>query len=85
MFLGGDDGLMPGSIEKLVHRIEETKVELITWSPPIYSYPKANSVHGKIKISRAGKGRYVDSREYLSRQARTLNYDCQSKKAKSKR
>ena len=74
MFLGGDDGLMPGSIERMVQRIEETRVDLITWNPPIFNYPGANSVYGKIKISRSGKGRYVDSRKYLLRQAKALNY-----------
>ncbi|MBP3060774.1 glycosyltransferase family 2 protein [Ectopseudomonas oleovorans] len=74
MFLGGDDGLMPGAIERLVQRIDETQVDLITWNPPIYTYPGANSIFGKIKLTRRTQGRYVDSREYLLRQAKVLNY-----------
>lgn len=74
MFLGGDDGLMPGAIERMVQRLEETQVDLITWNPPIFTYPGAKSLSGKIKISRGGRGRFVDSREYLLRQSKELNY-----------
>lgn len=74
LFLGGDDGLMPSSIERMVQRINETKVDLITWNPPIYTYPGTKSRYGNIKISKTGLSRFVNSNEYLLRQSKVLNY-----------
>jgi hypothetical protein len=74
MFLGGDDGLMPGAVERLIKIIELRNVDLITWNPPIYTYPGSKSVCGNIQFSRTGKDRYVSSNVYLERQAKFLNY-----------
>lgn len=42
MALGGDDGLTPGCIWRMYEIIKDTKKQLLTWTPAVYSYPIAN-------------------------------------------
>ena len=74
IFLGGDDGLMPGGIKRLAALICKTNAELITWNPPIYMYPGTKSDFGLIRIGRNRKSGYINSSNYLHRQAKCLNY-----------
>jgi len=74
LILGGDDGLMPGSIKKLAELIEKTQAELISWNTPIYSYPGTRTTNGQLIIPFGNKQYEVDSAVYLRRQAQKLNY-----------
>lgn len=72
--LGGDDGVMPEGVARLAKLISCTGAQLLTWHPPIYTYPGAVSTAGMVRIYRRRKSRFVTSGDYLRRQAAQLNY-----------
>jgi glycosyltransferase involved in cell wall biosynthesis len=72
--LGGDDGLMPGALNKIAKIIQEKGAELIAWDTPIYSYPNTRTENGQIIIPYRGKDRFVDSKEFLEKLYQTLSY-----------
>lgn len=74
LMLGGDDGLLPGSIKKLADLIEKTQAELVSWNTPIYSYPGTRTANGQLIIPFGNKQYEVNSSVYLQRQAKNLNY-----------
>jgi glycosyltransferase involved in cell wall biosynthesis len=74
LMLGGDDGLMPGSIKKLAEIIEKNEAELISWNTPIYSYPGTRTENGQLIVPFGNKQYEVDTSVYLKRQAQNLNY-----------
>jgi glycosyltransferase involved in cell wall biosynthesis len=74
LMLGGDDGLMPGSIKKLADIIEKNKAELISWNTPIFSYPGTRTVNGQLIVPFGNKQYEVNASVYLKRQAKNLNY-----------
>lgn len=39
MALGGDDGLTPGCITRMYEILKETKRDLLTWTPAMFTYP----------------------------------------------
>ena len=39
MALGGDDGILPGGINRMVTKFQETGTKLLVWSTPEYAYP----------------------------------------------
>ena len=72
--IGGDDGIMPHGISRMVQKFKETNVKLMTWNPPLFEYPREMRENGRFSISYV-KGDYmVESATYLSRQPQMLNY-----------
>lgn len=72
--IGGDDGIMPHGISKMVQKFKDTGVKLMTWNPPLFEYPRDMRKNGRFSVSHA-KGDYmVKSATYLSRQPQMLNY-----------
>jgi glycosyltransferase involved in cell wall biosynthesis len=74
MAIGGDDGIMPHGISRMVSKFKETGVKLLTWNPPLFEYPSSIRKNGRFSVSRV-KGDYmVKSAAYLARQPQLLNY-----------
>ena len=74
MALGGDDGIMPGGISRMVKKFKETGAKLMTWSPPDYVYPMEDYPNGHFSIYYKNNSHWVSSKIYLERQPRLLNY-----------
>lgn len=74
MALGGDDGIMPSGISRMVMKFKETGAKLMTWSPPDYVYPNEDYPNGHFSIYYKNNSHWVSSKDYLARQPRLLNY-----------
>lgn len=72
--LGGDDGLMPGGISGMRDGLLDTGLELLSWAAPLYTYPKVRGPDGQLMLYHPKKDRIVESRDFLARQAKHLNY-----------
>jgi glycosyltransferase involved in cell wall biosynthesis len=72
--LGSDDGLMPGGILGMRDALQQTRLEMLSWAAPLYAYPKVRGEDGQLMLYHPKKDKIVDSREFLKRQARRLNY-----------
>lgn len=72
--LGGDDGLLPHGIKGMGDALRETGQEMLTWAAPMFSYPNAKFDTGQLILHKPSKPRIVRSKDYLARQAGTLNY-----------
>lgn len=72
--LGGDDGIQPRGISRMVKKFQETGTKLMVWSPPEYAYPMDYYPNGHFSINYKAKSHWVSSKEYLGRQPLTLNY-----------
>lgn len=79
--LGGDDGLTPGAIWRMLSILKETNTKLLTWTPHLYSYPEEEGGPSILCIRRY-KNYYVKvlrSEDYLYKIANSFNYatsDC---------
>jgi len=75
MALGGDDGLLPDGINDINEIIQTTKLKLLTWAAPLYSYPNVTSTNGQLVLYRQKeKFKIIDSQEFLTRQSKNLHY-----------
>ena len=74
MALGGDDGILPRGISRMVKKFQETGTKLMTWSPPEYAYPMDYYPNGHFSIYKKTESHWVSSKEYLGRQPLTLCY-----------
>lgn len=74
MALGGDDGIQPRGISRMVKKFEETGAKLLTWCPPEYAYPMDYYPNGLFSIYYKGNSHWVSSKEYLARQTTLLAY-----------
>lgn len=74
MALGGDDGILPGGINRMVTKFQETGTKLLVWSTPEYAYPMDYYPNGHFSINYRAKSHWVNSKEYLARQPLMLNY-----------
>ena len=74
MALGGDDGIMPRGISRMVTKFKETGANLMTWCPPNYIYPMEDYPNGHFSIYYKNNSHWVSSKDYLERQPRLLNY-----------
>lgn len=74
MALGGDDGVLPRGISRMVEKFQETGTQLLTWSPPNYIYPMEDYPNGHFSIYRKNNSHWVNSKTYLSRQTKLLAY-----------
>ena len=72
--LGGDDGIQPRGISRMVKMFQDTGTKLLTWCPPEYAYPMDYYPNGHFSISYKDKSHWVDSKEYLARQTKMLAY-----------
>ena len=52
MALGGDDGLVPGCIQRMYEILKETGKELLTWVPAGYRYPENDNEDGLFYVYR---------------------------------
>lgn len=74
MALGGDDGIQPRGISRMVAKFQETGTKLLTWCPPEYCYPMDYYPNGHFSIYYRTGSHWVDSKEYLGRQPLMLDY-----------
>jgi len=72
--LGGDDGLLPGGITGMADTIRETKMELLAWPAPLFTYPKVRGENGQLAIYNKKKSKIVKSCDFLKRQVDSLHY-----------
>ncbi len=72
--LGGDDGIQPRGISRMVDIFEKTGTKLLTWCPPKYDYPMFNYPNGQFSIYNRTGSHWVYSKDYLGRQPKMLNY-----------
>lgn len=72
--LGGDDGIQPRGISRMVNQFAETGAKLMVWSPPEYAYPMDYYPNGHFSINYKAKSHWVSSKEYLARQPIQLDY-----------
>jgi glycosyltransferase involved in cell wall biosynthesis len=74
MALGGDDGLLPDGIKGMRDTLLDTSMDLLSWSAPRYVYPNVNGANGQLSIRCFRGTKIVDSKQFLSRQAKKLHY-----------
>ena len=72
--LGGDDGLLPNGITGMNEVLQSTGTELLAWPAPIYTYPGARTTTGQLSIYYKKRLKIIDSKKFLLRQAKNLNY-----------
>ncbi len=72
--LGGDDGILPGGISRMVKKLKDTGAQLLTWCPPGYAYPMDFWPNGLMYVYYRSGSHWVDSHEYLERQTKMLAY-----------
>lgn len=74
MAIGGDDGILPRGISRMVTKFRETGTKLLTWCPPEYAYPMDYYPNGHFSIYYKSGSHWVFSKDYLARQAKLLAY-----------
>lgn len=74
MAIGGDDGIQPRGISRMVNKFKETGTKLLTWCPPEYAYPMDYYPNGHFSIYYKSGSHWVYSKDYLARQPRMLAY-----------
>ena len=74
MALGGDDGILPRGISRMVAKFKETGTKLLTWCAPEYAYPMDYYPNGHFSIYYKDNSHWVDSKKYLARQTKMLAY-----------
>lgn len=67
MFIGDDDGLLPGAIEKLAAIIEATDCEAITFRPCNYIWPCFSCESGRLTVPLSRGWEVRDSSKWLQR------------------
>lgn len=72
--LGGDDGLIPGSISRMYNILTETKTELLTWPCPHFIFPGYYNEFCKLVIIRSKGINIIKSNDFLTRVTKSLNY-----------
>ncbi len=72
--LGADDGLLPYGIRGMWDVLQETGQEMLAWPAPVYSYAKARTQTGQLTLYRQTGSRIIQSKDFLERQAKQLNY-----------
>ena len=72
--LGGDDGLLPDGIKDMAETLRDTGMELLSWPAPLYTYPNVTGPNSQLAIYHRKGVKIVESRHFLSRQAKNLHY-----------
>lgn len=80
MFLGSDDGLIPGAIREIAKKLSQEKIDLMCWDPAIYYYPGVRNESGQIvlPLQKISSG-LTSSSIVLSSLANSLNYVTESR------
>ncbi len=81
MALGGDDGLVPGCIWRMLEILKETNTQLLTWTPHLYFYPEVEGGASILCVKRYKRYfiKKMLSEDYFKKIAKTFNYatfDC---------
>lgn len=76
MALGGDDGLVPGCIQRMYEIIKETGRELLTWTPAGFAYPSPINNEEAIFLVRRKHAplEIRKSKDFLKQLTITFNY-----------
>ncbi len=75
MALGGDDGLVPGCIQRMYEIISETGKELLTWTPAGFSYPTYDGDDNIFYVRRKhSPTEILKSSTFLTQLTQTFNY-----------
>lgn len=79
--LGGDDGLVPGCIQRMYEIIKETGTELLTWRPAGFLYSEQKGIPSLVMVPRVNNDKihWIKSEDFLNKMASTLWYqsnDC---------
>jgi glycosyltransferase involved in cell wall biosynthesis len=77
--LGGDDGLMPNSISKMLEILQDTNREILCWPTDAYFYPCQKVKNGQLVLQAKGfskeeEYKIIDSKTFLLRQSDHLFY-----------
>lgn len=74
--LGGDDGLVPGSIWRMHEILSKTKRELLTWKPAGFTYSDYDGGKNIFYIKRRKNVgvKYIDSKTFLNSLTKTFLY-----------
>lgn len=74
--LGGDDGLVAGSIWKMYQILHQTNKELLTWSHATFCYPESDGDKNILYFHRTRKKgiRIIKSEDYLNTIAKNFFY-----------
>ena len=79
--LGGDDGLVPGCIERMYEIIKMTGTDLLTWRAAGFLYSEKPGTPSLLMVPRVSNNqiKWIKSEDFLNRMAKTLWYqtnDC---------
>lgn len=75
MALGGDDGLVPGCIQRMYEIITETGKELLTWIPAGFSYPTYDGDENIFYVRRKhAPMQIIRSEDFLTQLTETFTY-----------
>lgn len=72
--LGGDDGLIPGSIAKMYQILKDTRTELLTWASSNFIFPGYYNESSKLIINPIKGTRILKSKVFLNRISKSLYY-----------
>lgn len=75
MALGGDDGLIPGCIQRMYEILTETGKELLTWTPAGFTYPSTEGEDNIFYVRRKhSPTQILKSEDFLTQLTQTFNY-----------
>ena len=75
MALGGDDGLVPGCIQRMYEILKETNRNLLTWVPAGFTYPSEEGGESIFNVRRKHAPIEIrKSSEFLTQLTKTFNY-----------
>ena len=75
MALGGDDGLVPGCIQRMYEILKETGRELLTWTPAGFSYPSPLNGESIFYVRRKHAPLEIrKSKDFLAQLTKTFDY-----------
>lgn len=75
MALGGDDGLIPGCIQRMYEILTETGKELLTWTPAGFTYPAKEGGDNIFYVRRKHAPIHIiKSQDFLTQLTQTFNY-----------
>lgn len=76
MALGGDDGLVPGCIQRMFEILSSTKRELLTWTPAGFAYPDNEGGQNIFSIKRKKNHgiKLIKSQTFLSKISQSFLY-----------
>ena len=75
MALGGDDGLVPGCIQRMYEILKETGRQLLTWAPASFAYPSFEGDDSFFSVRRKHAPFQIrKSNVFLEEVSKTFNY-----------